>query len=87
MKAVKMLSVQEVARRLSAAESSVRLWADQGRFEGALRRNSPRGPYWEIPEAALSSFAKLKPGPKPRSGTTRAVEPKDKAGSARVRKR
>jgi hypothetical protein len=66
-KVSKMLSVRDVAERLGAAESSVRLWADQGRFKGAVRQESPRGPYWSIPEDSLVSFERVKPGPKPKT--------------------
>ena len=63
----KMLIVEEVANKLGAAVVSVRMWARTGRFPGARREDSPRGPYWLIPESALEGFQMSKPGPKPGS--------------------
>ena len=54
-----MLTVSDVAARLGAAERSVRLWAKQGKLEGAELIDPPAGvPYWLIPEAALKGFEK-----------------------------
>ena len=66
-KSAKMLTASEVAARLGAAESSVRLWARKGRFSGASRVETPVGSYWMIPETALVGFEMKKPGPKPKS--------------------
>ncbi|HXG66556.1 MAG TPA: helix-turn-helix domain-containing protein [Blastocatellia bacterium] len=60
-----MLTTKEAAEELGAAERSVRLWAKQGRFPGATAQETPRGPYWLIPESALVGFEMSKPGPKP----------------------
>lgn len=62
-----MLSVREVAELLGAGQSSVRLWAKEGKFPGAKLEESPAGSYWLIPETALEGFSKQKPGPKPGS--------------------
>ena len=51
-----MLSVKEAAERIGAGQSSVRLWASQGRFPGARQQTTPFGPYWEIPEIDLKDF-------------------------------
>lgn len=51
-----MLTVKETAARIGAGESSVRLWASQGRFEGAKQEETPFGSYWLIPEYALDGF-------------------------------
>jgi len=51
-----MLSVKQVSQRISAGESSVRLWANQGKFPGAHLKETPMGSYWEIPESALEGF-------------------------------
>lgn len=63
----KMLTVREVAARINAGESSVRLWAKDGKFVGAELVESPVGSYWVIPETALEGF--VNPGrgrpPKP----------------------
>ena len=55
-KAERMLTVREVAERLSAGQSSVRIWARKGRFKGARLEDSPIGTYWLIPESALKGF-------------------------------
>ena len=53
---VKMLSVREVADRLGAGASSVRLWVKDGKFKDAEMVTSPLGSYWLIPETALEGF-------------------------------
>lgn len=58
----RMLTTGEVAKRLGAAISSVKLWANQGKFPGAIREQTPVGSYWMIPEAALKGFEMGKPG-------------------------
>lgn len=77
-----MLTTKDVAERLGAAETSVRLWARQGRFPGATAQDTPRGPYWLIPETALEDFSKEKPGPKPGAKRTN-----DKGKATPVRKK
>ena len=64
-----MLTTREVANRLGAAESSVRMWARMGRFPGAEEKDSPRGSYWLIPDTALAGFSMGKAGrpPKPKA--------------------
>lgn len=56
----KMLTIRDVSSRLDTPISTVRLWANQGRFPGAELMESPAGPYWVIPETALHGF--VKPG-------------------------
>lgn len=73
-----MLTVREVTERLDVGQSSVRLWAKDGRFPGAQLEESPAGSYWLIPDAALDSFSKQKPGPKP-SAKKKAESKKGKA--------
>lgn len=51
-----MLTVKETAARIGAGESSVRLWASQGRFAGARQEETPFGSYWLIPEDTLEGF-------------------------------
>lgn len=52
-----MLTAREVAERIGAAESSVRMWARTGRFPGAKLEQTPLGSYWVIPETALEDFS------------------------------
>jgi hypothetical protein len=72
----KMLNVHEVAEKLGASESSVRVWAWRGRFPGARKEVTPLGEYWLIPESALDGFELGKPGPKP--GAKKSGRKKDK---------
>ena len=51
-----MLTAKEVAERIGAAESSVRMWARKGRFPGAELQETPVGSYWLIPDTALDDF-------------------------------
>jgi len=55
-KEAKMLTVKEAAERIGAGESSVRLWAKQGKFDGARQEETPFGSYWLIPDSALEGF-------------------------------
>ena len=68
----RMLRTKEVAEILGAAESSVRMWVRKGRFPGAQERQSPRGPYWEIPDTALEGF-KMRRAGRPRKQDDGAV--------------
>jgi hypothetical protein len=54
----KMLTVSEVATRLGESERNIRNWAKQKVLPGAQLKDSPRGPYWEIPESDLKGFEK-----------------------------
>ncbi|HKV40081.1 MAG TPA: helix-turn-helix domain-containing protein [Blastocatellia bacterium] len=76
----KMLTTGEVAKRLGAGISSVKLWANQGRFPGAVREQTPVGSYWMIPEAALKGFEMGKPG-RPRKQPPSERMSAKKAGS------
>jgi hypothetical protein len=75
-----MLTVRQVAERINAADSSVRVWAGRGRFPGAYVERPPVGTaYWLIPEEALDGFTMGKPGPKPAAkaaGKARAKYPR-----------
>jgi hypothetical protein len=89
-KDARMLTVKEVAERLGAATSSVRLWANSGRFVGAKLMGDAalRVTYWLIPETALENFQKQKPGPKPaRNVGQGAPASKKRQASPPVRKK
>lgn len=60
------LTAAQVAERLEVGRSTVNLWCRQGRFKDARVEQSPVGPYWLIPEAALEGFVKPKRGPVPK---------------------
>jgi hypothetical protein len=68
------LTAAVVAERLNVGRSTVNLWCRQGRFAGARREDSPVGPYWLIPEAALNTFVKPKRGPLPKASTKKATK-------------
>ncbi len=70
----KMLNVKQVAERIGAGESSVRLWCSQGRFTGARQETTPFGSYWLIPEGALSTFEMQKRGRKPTPKAAKAAK-------------
>jgi hypothetical protein len=61
-----MLTVSEVADRLGESERNIRNWAKQKLFRGAELKDSPRGPYWEIPEVDLEGFEKPTRGRPPK---------------------
>ena len=81
----KMLTASQAARKLGAAESSVRLWARQGKFRGAIREETPVGSYWMIPETALDGFKMGMPGrpPKAKPPTSTALLPESTGESPR----
>jgi excisionase family DNA binding protein len=62
-----MLTVRQAAERLGVRESSIRIWAAQGRFEGAKHEETPMGSYWLIPEAQVDGFEKRGRGRPPKS--------------------
>jgi len=69
---VEMLTAREVAARLGAGESSIRVWAREGRFPGAALVKSPVGSYWLIPDTALAGFVKRERGRPPKAGGEKA---------------
>ncbi|MGH9761246.1 MAG: helix-turn-helix domain-containing protein [Blastocatellia bacterium] len=56
--AERLLLVPQVAERLGESERTIRNWARKNLFPGAKLMESPRGPYWMIPESDLKSFKK-----------------------------
>ena len=50
----KLLSVKEVANKLTAAESTIRNHCADGTFPNAYKVFHPRGDYWLIPESDLN---------------------------------
>ena len=68
-KETKMLTVREVATKLDAAPVSVRMWANQGKFPGAVKESTPFGDFWMIPETALANFEMGKAGRPPKPGS------------------
>lgn len=55
-KVTKMLTVKEAAAYIGAGESSIRLWAKNGRFPNAVLEETPAGSYYLIPETDLKGF-------------------------------
>jgi len=72
----KLLTVHEVAERIGAGRSTVRLWASKGKFAGAERVETPAGAYWLIPESSLEGF--VNPG---RGRPTKAGSKQDGSGA------
>ena len=65
---MKKLTTAEAAARLGVKQITVNVWCLRGRFPGAAREDTPRGPVWMIPEEEVKNFVKPKRGrtPKPR---------------------
>jgi len=61
-------------RRVTASYRMVAYWAANGFFEGAHRVDSPRGPYWLIPEKSVINFTKPPRG-RPRKPKPEARRP------------
>ena len=65
------LTPAEVAERYDVSAITVRLWCRRGFFPNAVATDTPRGPFWTIPESDLKGFSpppmgrppKAKPGP------------------------
>jgi len=72
----KMLTVKEVSNRIGSPLSTVRLWAQQGRFSGAELVESPVGSYWLIPDTALADFKKPERGRPPKTKEAKKTQKK-----------
>jgi hypothetical protein len=70
---VKMLTAREFAEQTGAGESSVRLWAKEGKLVGAKLEATPVGSFWLIPETLLHGF--IKPSRGRPAGTKTNVSP------------
>lgn len=81
-----MLTTREVAERLGAGESSIRIWLaeDPPRFPNAKRF----GHVWMIPESDLDGFEKRGPGRPPNPTPANSAKPKaaKKASAKKKRK-
>jgi hypothetical protein len=60
------LTTKQVAERRNVGEAAVRQWCRRGLLIGAYEMETPRGPVWMIPEAALVSFTPPKKTGRPR---------------------
>lgn len=79
-----MLTVKEAAELVGAGETSIRLWARQGKFPGARQEETPFGSYWIIPESALDGFEKRNVGRPPKPVTTKGnATPAHKKGASK----
>jgi hypothetical protein len=60
------------ARGISVSYPTLAQWTREGRFEGAERRETERGPVWYIPLASVKSFEPPPMGrpPKPKAEKT-----------------
>ena len=72
----KLVTPKEYAEMNGVAYTTVMYWLQTGKVEDAVKRETPRGPYWELPEAT--------PRPKKLSGRPKkATANKAKRGSAK----
>lgn len=60
----KTMTTKQFAAQMEVNYRTALNWLEAGLVPGAVRRSSPIGEYWEIPEAALK-MERPKPGPKP----------------------
>jgi hypothetical protein len=65
---VKLVTPKEYAEINGVAYTTVLYWLNNGRVEGAVKHETPRGPYWELPLDA--------PRPKKLSGRPRKTPKK-----------
>lgn len=73
---VKLVTPKEYAEINGVAYTTVMYWLQTGRVAGAVKHETPRGPYWELPEDT--------PRPKKLSGRPRkSTTKKSKKGSAK----
>jgi hypothetical protein len=77
------LTTSQVAARLGVGASTVRLWCTLRRFPGAYEVQSPRGPFWLIPEGDLEGFIVPKRGrPRKSAAGSIATVPSAEEGKA-----
>jgi hypothetical protein len=69
------LTTSQVASRLGVGASTVRLWCTLKRFPRAYEVQSPRGPFWLIPEGDLEGFVVPKRGRPKKSANSVATLP------------
>lgn len=73
----KMLSPRQYADTIETPYTTVMTWLQGGLVPQAVKRETPTGHYWEVPEDAKPP--ELKPGPKPKAAG-KEVKPGKKAG-------
>lgn len=70
----KLVTPKEYAEIHKVAYTTVMYWLQTGKVEGAVKHETPRGPYWELPEDT--------PRPKKLSGRPKkAAAKKSKKGA------
>ncbi len=72
-----MLTTNEVAEQMGVAYTTVMLWLREGKLPGAVKREHPRGDYWEIPASDLKSLDRGRRGrpSKPEAANGQATKP------------
>lgn len=73
------LTITEAAQAVGKSRRTVRRWLDAGRLEGARMEDTPNGPVWRIPAAALAAtghqlYAPSGPDPEPDDDDDQADE-------------
>ncbi len=63
------MTAKQFAAKMKINYRTALNWLEAGRVQGAERKQSPIGEYWEIPESALE-MERPRPGPKPKNQTS-----------------
>jgi hypothetical protein len=61
----KNMTAKQFAEKMQINYRTALRWLEDGLVNGAVRKDSPVGAYWDIPAAALE-MERPKPGPKPK---------------------
>ena len=92
MERKKMLTTTEVRsllaeRGIEVSYPTVAMWVREGKFPGAQREETPRGPLWYIPRSSVETFEPppqgRPPKPQPEATNGRALKPATKAKKRR----
>lgn len=78
MNSDEVLTTKQVAEQMGVAYTTVMLWLAQEKFAGAYQAETPRGPVWYIPRAAVEGFEPPTRG-RPRKSAKKAPTAKAKA--------
>ena len=73
------LTPGDVAERYGVSAITVRVWCRRGLFPNATSVETPRGPYWTIPEGDLEGFTPPLMG-RPKKNASEESKPARKRG-------
>jgi excisionase family DNA binding protein len=77
-----MLTTKEVAERIGVKYTTVMLWIREGKLIGVVRKETPRGHYWLIPESSIAGIKKRSQG-RPRKDSAPSAPVKSQKQKAR----